>query len=200
MNKVKCFSCAWRVKQPDYDGSRENCSACNNTRLVQDPAEILCSNCAGYMCPVDPQNSAEFLSQIPHGLSNVEVFGSYFSEHMTDMTKYKFNLCEKCIRNMFSKFKIKPHTYDMFSAPLSYDKDQEYYDYIEWSKCGGKKDAYEEGLCNAVKNCANKAIYSHFYESKFTIECSCEEHKPEIYPFSQIEIKPFISNKLNKFI
>ncbi len=35
------------------------------------------------------------------------MYGGYFTPNiLSDLTKYKFNLCEQCLKDMFDKFKI----------------------------------------------------------------------------------------------
>lgn len=35
------------------------------------------------------------------------VYSEYGSKYLEDGTEYKFNLCEKCLKNLFKTFKIK---------------------------------------------------------------------------------------------
>ena len=40
------------------------------------------------------------------GVIEHEVHGGYFSKLLGDMTSYRYSLCEKCTKKMFSQFKI----------------------------------------------------------------------------------------------
>ncbi len=40
------------------------------------------------------------------GLLEAEVFGGYGSEHVGDMNKHKFSMCEKCFMELSATFKI----------------------------------------------------------------------------------------------
>lgn len=42
------------------------------------------------------------------GLINTNVKGGYSSPILQDVTAYKFDICEKCLQNMFNSFLIKP--------------------------------------------------------------------------------------------
>lgn len=63
--------------------------------------DVLCNKC-GLSCNHSQKG------QIPnfYGLIEAEVHGGYESTHMNDMTRIKFSLCEKCISELNSSFKI----------------------------------------------------------------------------------------------
>lgn len=68
--------------------------------------DILCNNC-GSSC----KSKYYFDNYRPHvGLLEIEVSGSYWSSELSDCTTYQFSLCEKCLTEMFSKFKIPVNT------------------------------------------------------------------------------------------
>jgi len=43
-----------------------------------------------------------------YGLPTVTVSGGYNSTHLVDNAKYEFALCEKCLKELFAKFKFQP--------------------------------------------------------------------------------------------
>lgn len=47
-----------------------------------------------------------------NGLIEVRVDGCYSSDHLRDCTAYRFSICEKCLVELFSTFKIKPDIFD----------------------------------------------------------------------------------------
>lgn len=61
--------------------------------------DLLCNNCS--------ESLLEFWDgKWVYGLKNCVVRGGYCSPVLDDLIKYKFNLCEKCLKEMFNKFKI----------------------------------------------------------------------------------------------
>jgi len=140
------------------------------------------------------------------GLTEVTVNGQYYSTHLLDTNCYQFSLCEKCLRNMFEQFKIKPLIYDSFaSSHLSqinwtYEKDKEIYEYQIWREEGGLHQAYLAGKCNAIKNCSNDAVYTIFYEDEFTENSCCETHKKIFERDKFVNFSKFIKNELKIFL
>jgi hypothetical protein len=59
--------------------------------------DYICNKC-GKSCKLHCGNDG--------GLTHGFVNGSYDSEHLEDLTNYYFSLCEKCISELFSTFKI----------------------------------------------------------------------------------------------
>ncbi len=63
--------------------------------------DIFCNKC-GNSLKVDIQdNLFDF-----YGLTNVEIWGGYFSPVLADMSEYHFDLCEKCVAELMNSFKI----------------------------------------------------------------------------------------------
>lgn len=58
--------------------------------------DVICNKC-GKSC-FDTMNF--------NGLINAEVYGSYDSKILEDFKKYKFDLCEVCLKDLFDSFKI----------------------------------------------------------------------------------------------
>lgn len=67
-------------------------------RMVDEVEDVVCNRC-GKTC-MSKQGER-------YGLSAV-VGGGYESTHLEDMTSYQFDLCEKCLVELFEGFKIKP--------------------------------------------------------------------------------------------
>jgi hypothetical protein len=60
----------------------------------------VCNKCSEDCCLGN-----EYVSD-PYGLIDAEVSGGYFSKELMDMTSYKFSLCESCLKELFSAFKV----------------------------------------------------------------------------------------------
>ncbi len=67
-------------------------------REVEVVRDVLCNRCGG-TC-VSEQGSQ-------YGLS-ATVEGGYESTHLEDLVAYHFDLCEKCLSELFAQFKIPP--------------------------------------------------------------------------------------------
>jgi len=62
---------------------------------------MLCNNC-GEIC-------TKYHDETPvgnYGLVKAIVEGGYYSTYLEDCYRYEFNLCEKCLKEIFEKFKI----------------------------------------------------------------------------------------------
>lgn len=179
----------------DYDLDRRYyspCSRCKNTGYIINPSERLCNLCGEYLCPKDDEQS-------PYGLVDAEVSAGYFSYHLSDMTRYTFSLCEKCLREIFNRCKIKPEINGALSAD-DYNDDQKQYEYLLFRDNGEHHQAYLEARCNQTIKCPNKTLYTLRYtEDTFTEECACEEHKDSKPSMSEYRTK-FISNNLKAFL
>jgi hypothetical protein len=194
-NYVDCSHCGhWD------NGSRHKqiCQYCNNTRQVIDPKEILCNRCAGPQRPLGTHNE-----QYPHGLEEAEITGGYESYHLFDMTTYKFSICEKCLREMFNQFAIKPTVINRLAYEAketdSWTEDQNSYEYRVWKDSGAHHQAYLNRKCNFIKDCPNRAEYTQLISNDFTEDCCCEEHK-ELYNYANSKLTKFIPNVLKPFL
>ena len=169
-NYVKCDHCIqWDLNERH----RRVCTACNNSQMIIDPKEILCNMCGGQQRHLGTINE-----QYPTGLENAKVTGGYNSYHLLDDSSYRFNFCEKCLRELFIKCKIKPQVNVLVDGETdNWDKDQEYYEFKVWKDTGGHHQAYLDRKCNVVKECPNRAEYTRLLGGEFTENCSCEEHK-----------------------
>jgi hypothetical protein len=202
MNYVPCKSCQYALTNvPNYDWEKYPCPKCNNTRQVEDPKEILCNLCGESMCPP----SGTMNEQYPHGLYKTKVTGGYDSEHLLDMTRYTFSFCEKCLRKLFVECKVKPQIEyvnfkDEVMETVSWEEDQNSYEYRIWYHNGGHHQAYLDRKCNFVKDCPNKAVYTHLISDEFTEQCCCEEHKDLRQNIINGRLTKFISNSLKVFL
>jgi hypothetical protein len=194
-NYVDCDRCGhWQ----DERRRKEVCEQCNNTRKAIDPKEILCNRCGGYQRPIGSHNE-----QYAHGLEDATITGGYDSYHLFDMTSYKFSICEKCLREMFNQFAIKPTVIDRLGSiegPADpWAEDQEQYEYRVWKDTGGHHQAYLDRKCNFVKDCPNRAEYTQLISADFTEGCCCEEHK-ELWGYGNSRLTKFIPNVLKPFL
>ena len=162
------------------------CGGCNNSGKVVDPRELLCNLCGESVCPIGTMNE-----QYTHGLYEAKVTGGYDS--------YQFSFCEKCLRGLFNQCKIPPDLTDHSGEEEDYAQDREAYEYRVWRSEGGYHQAYVDGKCNAVKNCANKATYTQLISGEWTESCSCEDHK-ELWQYSNSQMVKFIPNVLKPFL
>jgi hypothetical protein len=189
---VKCTRCEhW----PDERRHKEVCQGCNNTSQAVDPKSVLCNMCGE--CARGPEGTH---NQYPLGLEKITIGGGYSSYHLFDMTEYTFNLCEKCIRQLFMQFKIKPHIYSSIGyGEETWESDQSCYEFRLWKDAGGHHQAYLNGKCNAVKDCPHDAVYTLLHnDTEFTEDALCEEHKELKY--SNSKLTKFISNNLKPFL
>jgi hypothetical protein len=191
---VDCHRCGYWTDERRF---KEVCAQCNNTRKTVDPSTILCNRCGECMRPLGTHNE-----QYSHGLEKAEVTGGYDSYHLFDCTTYRFSICEKCLREVFNQFKIKPTVIDQTSSDNKEDPwelDQRAYEYRVWKDEGGHHKAYMEKRCNSVKDCFNRAVYTLLHNGDFTEDSACEEHKTARC-YSNTRLTKFISHILKPFL
>ena len=70
--------------------------------------DVICNKC-GCSMKISESGSDEF-----YGLVGAVVCGGYFSEELEDGVKYSFDLCEKCLKEMFKEFKVKVDEEELF--------------------------------------------------------------------------------------
>lgn len=70
------------------------------TREVEYVEDVICNRC-GNTCK--PPDASDF-----YGLIEARVSGGYWSPRLGDMRVYVFSLCENCLDELFSTFKIDP--------------------------------------------------------------------------------------------
>jgi hypothetical protein len=73
------------------------------TKEVYEVYDVLCNKCGSTCFPNDAQE--------PYGLIEAEVIGGYFSTSLQDCMRYKFSLCEKCLKELFDSFIFKGEQY-----------------------------------------------------------------------------------------
>lgn len=170
MEQEACVGCSRYLGQFGYGKRVLDCSICLGTGIKPLPNELLCNMCGGSLCPPEGTMNAEY----PNGLYKAKVSGGYDSYHLFDGVTYQFSFCEKCLRHMFKKCKIKPliSSYDEYL----YETDQKDYEYRLWKDKGFHSKAYTKKICNQEKNCRKKAVYSIFINGEFSEETACEEH------------------------
>lgn len=177
---------------------KEVCEQCNNTRKTVDPSTILCNRCGECMRPLGTHNE-----QYPHGLEGAAIQGGYDSYHLLDCTTYKFSICEKCLRELFNQFKIKPTIIDSLGTIDEKEDpwvlDQTAYEYRVWKDEGGHHKAYMEKRCNSVKDCPTRAVYTLLHSGDFSEDSACEEHKLTRC-YSNTRLTKFISPALRAFL
>jgi len=182
MTTIECKKCS-------YDKETHICNLCGS----KDKLCNLCGESMSIEGSIYDENHS-------FGLIDAKVSGEYSSYHLSDYTIYNFSLCEKCLRQLFVQCKIKPDL-KIDNEIETFEKDQFEYEYKVWKNEGYHHKAYVNGKCNYAKDCPNKAMYSHFYNDKFTEDCSCEEHKINMtYILPGYSLRPFISNTLKPFI
>jgi len=67
-------------------------------RDVEVVHSVTCNKC-GNTCIPDQATGA-------HGLINARVDGGYYSSHLEDGMRYKFDVCEKCLLEFFNSFAV----------------------------------------------------------------------------------------------
>lgn len=83
------------------------CNKCGRSQL-QPPPEIQ-ADLGGGIVSVD----AEWIARAPrdvYGLPPTEVSSGYFSPVFSDGVRYKFSLCEWCLKELFDTFEHPPET------------------------------------------------------------------------------------------
>lgn len=75
--------------------------------------KVLCNEC-GSDCQIRHLGPHLGTHMGYYGLIKAKVTGGYFSEHLQDATRYKFSLCEKCLKELFDGFKIPVDTEECF--------------------------------------------------------------------------------------
>ena len=67
-------------------------------RDVEVVHSVACNKCGNSCIPNDSTSA--------HGLIGVAVDGGYYSTHLEDGLRYKFDMCEKCLVELFNTFSI----------------------------------------------------------------------------------------------
>lgn len=192
------------IKCPHCSNSKKESKCVCINGMVPDPDNILCNNCGDKMCVND--------EVIPtYGLVHAVVSAGCSSVYLNDTINYHFHICEKCIRNMFLGFKIKP-TLTEYSDPrmqndlifngypqYTWGEDNDAIEYRLWKKDGHFHKAYLDSRCNVVHYCIQSAKYTYLKSGKFSDTCSCEEHAGYRLYYDD-KLVPFINNRIKNFI
>ena len=128
-------------------------------------------------CGIDCDRAYDEALKSPYGLST-SVSGGYLSDYLVDGHTYEFNICEKCLREMFDGFITKPlvkfHHYEQVRIDelkntyyeivpyeiVPYEKDKSIFEEALWLNNGGEKEKYLQKLCSITYLCKNTAKYS----------------------------------------
>ncbi len=178
-----------------------NSSCCKGTNFVIDPSERLCNQCGFALKEAIDKNDF----QSDYGLRDVQVEAGYFSNYLTDWNQYIFSLCEKCLRDLFIRFKIKPDIYcHSDNVGYSWEEDNEGIEERLWHRSEGPKEKYKQQLCNERQHCPYRAVYSLFYVADdgdtFANTGVCIDHSERYVGKNSYKLVPFISHKLIVFI
>jgi len=163
-----CTACAAARAAGNLDEAR-NCSSCHGTAMVRNPESYVCNRCGEGMY-IQPNWG-------PHGLIEARVSGGYASPHLLDLVRYKFSLCEKCLREMFDQFKVPPEIQDKHGGATTYAEESTRYKRWQWRKTNGHIEKLKAGLCNATIECEKTADWRVFASGTLTDDACCEEHR-----------------------
>ena len=108
------------------------------------------------------------------GLIDAKVSGGYHSNYLSDMTDYRFSLCEKCLSEIFAKFKIPPYFGD-YAFGLDTETDsktfKEHLNHLKYRRWKNASYHYVNG--EMVLNTASD-VYKHFFKNKCTFRYKCK--------------------------
>ena len=78
-----------------------------NPNLSPTDKPIICNKCEGSCSPTNSSDSAKYGNN--YGLINASFTSGYDSiSQFEDLNRFTFSLCEHCLSEMFSTFRIKP--------------------------------------------------------------------------------------------
>lgn len=66
------------------------------TKTVVEVSDVLCNKCG----------ESTYINGHQYGVPDAHMYGGYSSKHIDDGAVYKFDLCEKCARDLVDTFKI----------------------------------------------------------------------------------------------
>jgi len=166
-----CYRCTEYRANGDWDSALK-CSNCDGKGVVRTAASYACNNCGGTM------SDGEGEQGWPMGLVEETVGGGYNSFHLLDCTTYTFSICEKCLRAMFTAFKIPPTTYSRLGdSGGGYEEDLDYFHQRLWEAAGGDVERLLAGGCNWRERCQEPAVWRCLSFGKLRSECRCDTHK-----------------------
>jgi hypothetical protein len=146
------------------------CRSCRGRGMVRNPESFFCNGCGSSLARpgrIEPQG----------GLIETTVSGGYDSEHLLDMVRYTFSLCEKCMRVLFDGFKVPPAVHCYHDGRIEYQAEHARYERWKWREGSGPVEKLTQGLCNAVIECTAMATWRVFNSGGLTDDVCCDEHK-----------------------
>jgi len=148
-----CTACAEARKVSNL-AEAVSCRSCKGTGIKRTRESWVCNGCGGGLCVHD--------DDVPYGLVDAAVSGAYSSTHLSDLTNYKFSLCEGCLRKLFDGFAKKPHISE-YAIGVIGGGDMETGETYEEEAAARKKSDEE--------NAASKAEFFKLYDEK-----RCADH------------------------
>lgn len=136
----------------------------------------VCNLCGGSLCPPHAQE--------PYGLVDAVVTGGYESDGLVDLTRYRFSLCERCLRTLFTRCVVPPRVADVLwggygEKAITFAEDQRTWELQEFRRDGSHAATFRQGLCNAVKGCGCTATWAVLLSGEPTEDLACDEHKTQ---------------------
>ncbi len=180
-----CPDCA--EEREAKDPCALNCHTCKGTGFRRKLSSYKCNRCAGTLIPPvykhgrydhewTEKDSDHHME--PYGLIDAGVSGGYSSHYLHDCTNYNFSLCEKCLRELFTSFKIPPRvTGYPRSDEETYADDLEAHHRRLWKQSEGARARFQGRLCNYEESCTNKASVIEFCSESITDRLYCPEHE-----------------------
>ena len=169
-----------------------NNTYCNNHNSYYRPfnpnfINLLCNSCGENVYNATNYKNTNEKELREEYFVKIQYTGGYNSDYLTDTIGYDCFICEKCLRNMFDNFKIKPYTRreqvfeDTDDYDNSYNEDSEYFKNKKFKESPKFIENYRNKICNMYYSCKNKAIYSYKRvdyngNSKIIDLCSCKKH------------------------
>ena len=114
---IECHSCSEARHNQDLSVA-VNCLTCCGKGILIKIEEYLCNNCGKEIMKPGMIRNVGFYSEHKFFVS-----GGYDSYYLFDRTDYIFYICEKCLRDMFNDFKIKPQVIDHDDGEIPYEQD-----------------------------------------------------------------------------
>lgn len=121
------------------------------------------------------------------GLIEQSVVGGYESTHLLDLQEYVFSICEPCLRKLFDRMVIAPHTRDLHSDWEDYESDWEDYEEdrarMAWCRFtwdrgeNGQRAVGARGMCNMELPCPNTGAWRVYHDDHLTGDVACDVHK-----------------------
>jgi hypothetical protein len=87
------------------------------TTQIEEVDDIICNKC-GKSLKEEIRDGMVLINEEFCGLMETEVYGQYYSPYLENGQIYRFSLCEKCLKNLFRRFKIpvEKESYPLFGG------------------------------------------------------------------------------------